>query len=59
MKQPEKHPTARALVANPSASHSPMLRLIAWATLKAERGQTVRQSTLHAIRRPASQPQVA
>jgi len=55
--RPHPAQTARAIVANPTIHHSPTLRLIAWATVKAERGQTIRQINLQAPR-PAN-PQVA
>ncbi len=37
---------ARAVAGTPNAQHSPALRLLAWAILKAERGQTVCQHRL-------------
>lgn len=49
--------TARAIVANPSPQHSAPLRLIAWATVKAERGQIVRQHRLYPNR--AREPRTA
>lgn len=42
---PEKSMNAAALsvAGDPNSGHSHSLRLLAWATLKAERGQTVAQ----------------
>lgn len=37
---------ARDIIGNPHPSHSASLRLLAWATLKAARGQTVCQRRL-------------
>ncbi len=37
---------ALSVVSNPKPHHRPSLRLLAWATLKAERGQTVCQRRL-------------
>ena len=37
---------SRQIVANPSPDHRPGLRLLAWATLKSARGQTVCQHRL-------------
>lgn len=50
--QPKSHATqrqldARAIAANPQPHHSASLRLLAWATLKAARGQTICQHRLH------------
>ena len=37
---------ARSIIADPKPEHTASLRLLAWATLKAERGQTVCQRRL-------------
>ena len=39
---------ARSIITNPQPEHTASLRLLAWATLKAERGQTVCQRRLQA-----------
>jgi hypothetical protein len=44
--------TALTIVAHPSPDHSPHQRLLAWAILKSQRGQTVRQARLIAMTRP-------
>ncbi len=48
------HPTnqARDIIGNPQPSHSASLRLLAWATLKSERGQTVCQRRLQSKSAP-------
>lgn len=47
--------TPREIVARPTARHTPQQRMLAWAALKAERGQTIHQHRLlrAAIRRVA------
>jgi len=49
--QPEKnctaHHEAREIIASPQPQHTASLRLLAWATLKAERGQTICQRLFH------------
>lgn len=42
----QRQADALSVVSNPKPNHPPSLRLLAWATLKAERGQTVRQRNL-------------
>lgn len=42
----QRQADALSVVSNPKPHHRPSLRLLAWATLKAERGQTVRQRRL-------------
>ena len=37
---------AKSIVANPQPEHTASLRLLAWAALKAERGQILRQHRL-------------
>ena len=39
---------ARSIITDPKPEHTASLRLLAWATLKAERGQTVCQRRLQA-----------
>ena len=41
--QPATKLEAVSIIANPKPEHSASLRLLAWAALKAERGQIVRQ----------------
>ncbi len=41
--QPATKLEAVSIIANPQPEHSATLRLLAWAALKAERGQIVRQ----------------
>ena len=41
--QPATKLEAVSIIANPQPEHSASLRLLAWAALKAERGQIVRQ----------------
>ena len=41
---------ALSIIRSPNASHSQTLRLIAWAILKAERGQTICQTRLKPVR---------
>lgn len=43
---PQRQADALSVVSNPKPHHRPSLRLLAWATLKAERGQTVCQRRL-------------
>lgn len=38
--------TPREIVAHPNALHTPQQRMLAWAVLKAERGQTIHQHRL-------------
>lgn len=38
--------TPREIVAQPTAQHTPQQRMLAWAVLKAERGQIVLQHRL-------------
>lgn len=45
---PQRQADALSVVSNPKPHHRPSLRLLAWATLKAERGQTIRQHRLQA-----------
>ena len=45
---PQRRADALSVVVNPQPHHRPSLRLLAWATLKAERGQTVCQRRLQA-----------
>ena len=42
-KRSQRQADARSIIANPQPEHSATLRLLAWAALKAERGQIVRQ----------------
>ena len=42
------HHEAHAIIANPQPQHTATLRLIAWAALKAERGQTICQRRFQA-----------
>ena len=42
-KRSKRQADARSIIANPQPEHSATLRLLAWAALKAERGQIVRQ----------------
>lgn len=44
----QRQADARSIITNPKPHHRPSLRLLAWATLKAERGQTVCQRRLQA-----------
>jgi len=50
--QPEQnctaHHEAREIIASPQPQHTASLRLLAWATLKAERGQTICQRRFQA-----------
>jgi hypothetical protein len=39
---------ALSIIANPHHTHPPSLRMLAWAVLKSERGQTLHQSGLRA-----------
>ncbi len=41
---------ALSIISSPSIHHSQPLRLIAWAILKAERGQTICQTRLKPVR---------
>jgi hypothetical protein len=43
---PQRQADALSVAANPKPHHRPSLRLLAWATLKAERGQTICQRRL-------------
>ncbi|SFQ52178.1 hypothetical protein [Donghicola eburneus] len=45
---PQRQADALSVVSNPKPHHRPSLLLLAWATLKAERGQTVCQRRLQA-----------
>lgn len=45
---PQRQADALSVVGNPKPHHRPSLRLLAWATLKAERGQTICQHRLKA-----------
>lgn len=45
---PQRQTDALSVVSTPQPHHSASLRLLAWATLKAERGQTVCQRRLQA-----------
>lgn len=45
---PQRQADALSVVSNPKPHHRASLRLLAWATLKAERGQTVCQRRLQA-----------
>lgn len=51
--QNNKANQARDIIGNPQPSHSASLRLLAWATLKSERGQTICQRRLQS--KPATQ----
>ena len=42
-KRSQRQADARSIIANPQPGHTAGLRLLAWAALKAERGQIVRQ----------------
>ena len=42
------HHEAREIIASPQPQHTATLRLIAWAALKAERGQTICQRRFQA-----------
>lgn len=46
---------ARSIIIDPKPEHTASLRLLAWATLKTERGQTVYQRRLQAKPFPADQ----
>jgi hypothetical protein len=46
-KRSQRQADARSIIANPQPEHTATLRLLAWAALKAERGQIVRQHRLH------------
>lgn len=46
--KPQRQADALSVVSNPQPHHRPSLRLLAWATLKAERGQTICQRRLQA-----------
>jgi hypothetical protein len=51
---------ARSITCNPNHTHSAHLRTLAWAALKAERGQTVHQHRLqamHVVHAPTSTTQ--
>ena len=45
---PQRQADALSVVCHPKPHHRPSLRLLAWATLKAERGQTICQHRLQA-----------
>ena len=54
MKHKCKQPScARSIIANPQPEHTASLRLLAWAALKSERGQILRQ---HRLRGQATTP---
>ena len=46
LEHPQIAADALSVVSNPKPHHRPSLRLLAWAALKAERGQTVCQRRL-------------
>ena len=52
-------PQALSVITNPRPEHGPRLRLLAWATLKTERGQTVLQHRLNSCVYPAQTTKVA
>lgn len=45
---PQRQADALSVVGNPKPHHRPSLRLLAWAVLKNERGQTICQHRLQA-----------
>ena len=45
-KRSQRQADARSIIANPQPEHTASLRLLAWAALKAERGQILRQHRL-------------
>ncbi|PIE15153.1 MAG: hypothetical protein CSA68_07325 [Rhodobacterales bacterium] len=45
---PQRQTDARSIITDPRPEHTASLRLLAWAALKTERGQTVCQHRLQA-----------
>ena len=45
-KRSQRQADARSIIANPQPEHTASLRLLAWAALKTERGQILRQHRL-------------
>ncbi len=46
LKRSQRNIDARSIITNPKPEHTASLRLLAWAALKAERGQTICQRRL-------------
>ena len=45
----QRQAEARSIITNPKPEHTANLRLLAWAILKAERGQTICQRRLQTV----------
>lgn len=48
------HPDALSIITHPQTTHSPILRMLAWAILKEARGQTIQQRNLPTAARRAA-----